>query len=68
MESVTIRPAVKTKMEFVGVPIVTSIREDAGLIPGPALWIKNLVLLWCRSQTWFRSGVGWGCGVGQDSS
>ena len=29
----------------------TSIREDAGLIPGPEEWVKDLVLLWlwCRA-------------------
>ena len=36
-----------------------SIREDAGLIPDLAQWVKGLTLpeLWCRSQTWLRSGV-----------
>ena len=30
-----------------------------GAIPGLAQWVKDLVCcqLWCRSQTWLRSGI-----------
>ena len=33
--------------------------EVAGLIPGLALWVKDLALpeLWCRLQTWLGSLV-----------
>ena len=49
-----------------GVPVVvprlanpTSIHEGAGVIPGLAQSVKHLALpwLWCRSQTWLRSGA-----------
>ena len=31
--------------------------EVAGLIPGLAPWVKDLVLPLCGSQTWLGSGV-----------
>jgi len=41
------------KKVFVGVPIVaqqvtnlSSVHDDAGSLPGPAQWVKDLVLLW----------------------
>ena len=46
---------------------LTSIHEDFGLIPGltQGLRIRHCRELWCRLQTWLRSGCGCGCGVGR---
>ena len=49
-------------MLVLGVPIVaprlknlTSIREDAGMIPGLVQW--HCCELWCKLQTWLGYGV-----------
>ena len=36
---------------------LTSIREDAGLIPALAQWVKDLVLLSAVVYTWLRSHI-----------
>ena len=35
----------------------TSIHVDTGLITGLAQGVKDLALLWCRSQMWLRSSI-----------
>lgn len=51
--------------KFLGVPAVdlSSLCGEAGLIPGLARWLKDLVLLalwllWCSSQLWSGSILG----------
>ena len=41
------------------VRILTSINEDASLIPGLTQWVKDPASreLWCRSQMQLRSGI-----------
>ena len=36
---------------------LTSNHEVIGSIPGLIQWVKDPVLLWCRSQMWLRYGI-----------
>ena len=52
----------RISLEFPGGLLIKDLAyccSSLGLIPGPAQWVKDLVLLqlWCRSQMWLRSGV-----------